>query len=47
VAFSNLVTTHTHSQKLVKAYGFVPTALKLSVHEQADFIAADTVGAKV
>ena len=42
VAFSNLVTTHTHSQKLVKAYGFVPTALKLSVHEQADFIGIDS-----
>jgi anti-sigma regulatory factor (Ser/Thr protein kinase) len=42
VGYANLVTAHTRSQKLVKAYGFVPTALKLSVHEQAEFIGIDS-----
>ena len=42
VGYANLVTTHTRSQKLVKAYGFLPTALKLSVHEQAEFVGIDS-----
>ena len=42
VAYCNLVTAHPRSQKLVKAYGFVPTALKLSVHDQAEFIGIDS-----
>lgn len=35
---SYLVTTHTGSQRLTKLFGFTPTALKLSMHEQAEFI---------
>jgi anti-sigma regulatory factor (Ser/Thr protein kinase) len=42
VAFANLVTAHDRSQKLVKAYGFVPTAIKLSVHDQAEFIGIES-----
>lgn len=35
---SNLVTTHTGSQRLTKHFKFCPLALKLSVHEKAKFI---------
>ena len=42
VAFSKLVTAHTRSQKLVTAYKFVPTALKPSVHDQAEFVGIET-----
>ncbi len=35
---SNLVTTHTGSQRITRLFGFIPTALKLSMHEQAEFI---------
>jgi anti-sigma regulatory factor (Ser/Thr protein kinase) len=42
VAYANLVTTHIRSQKLVKAYGFVPTAVILSVHDQSEFIGIDS-----
>jgi anti-sigma regulatory factor (Ser/Thr protein kinase) len=34
---SNLVTSHTGSQRITKSMKFVPLALKLSVHEHADF----------
>jgi anti-sigma regulatory factor (Ser/Thr protein kinase) len=42
VLYSNLVTAHTKSQRLLMAYKFVPTALKLSVHDQAEFVGLDT-----
>ena len=41
-AYAKLVTAHTKSQQLVTAYRFVPTALKLSVHDQAEFVGIDT-----
>jgi len=41
-AYSKLVTAHTKSQKLVHAFGFVPTALKPSVHDQAEFVGIET-----
>ena len=42
VTYSNLVTAHTKSQQLVTAYRFVPMAIKLSVHEQAEFVGIET-----
>jgi len=42
VMYSNLVTAHTRSQRLLVAYNFIPTALKLSVHDQAKFVGMDT-----
>ncbi len=42
VLCSKLVTAHTKSQRLLMAYHFVPTALKLSVHDQADFVGLET-----
>jgi len=42
VMYSNLVTAHTRSQRLLVAYKFIPTALKLSVHDQAEFVGLDT-----
>ena len=42
VLYSKLVTAHTKSQRLLMAYQFVPTALKLSVHDQAEFVGLDT-----
>lgn len=42
VLYSKLVTAHTRSQRLLKAYDFFPTALKLSVHDQAEFVGLDT-----
>jgi len=42
VLYSNLVTAHTRSQRLLVAYKFIPTALKLSVHDQAEFVGLDT-----
>ena len=42
VLYSKLVTAHTKSQRLLMAYKFVPTALKLSVHDQAEFVGLDT-----
>ena len=42
VAYAKLVTGHTKSQQLVQAYRFVPTALKPSVHDQAEFVGIDT-----
>ena len=42
VMYSKLVTAHTRSQRLLVAYNFVPTALKLSVHDQAEFVGLDT-----
>jgi len=42
VAFANLVTAHTRSQKLAHAFHFVPLALKISVHDQAEYIGIDT-----
>jgi len=42
VLYSKLVTAHTKSQRLLMAYKFIPTALKLSVHDQAKFVGLDT-----
>jgi len=42
VMYSKLVTAHTRSQRLLVAYHFHPTALKLSVHDQAEFVGLDT-----
>jgi len=42
VMYSKLVTAHTRSQRLLVAYRFIPTALKLSVHDQAEFVGLDT-----
>ena len=42
VLYSKLVTAHTRSQRLLTAYHFLPTSLKLSIHDQADFIGLDT-----
>ena len=42
VMYSKLVTAHTRSQRLLVAYKFIPTALKLSVHDQAEFVGLDT-----
>ena len=42
VLFSKLVTAHTKSQRLLMAYKFIPTALKLSIHDQAEFVGLDT-----
>jgi len=42
VLYSKLVTAHTKSQRLLAAYHFLPTSLKLSIHDQADFVGLDT-----
>ena len=42
VLYSKLVTAHTKSQRLLIAYNFIPTALKLSVHDQAEFVGLET-----
>lgn len=42
VMYSKLVTAHTRSQRLLVAYNFLPTALTLSVHDQADFVGLHT-----
>ena len=42
VMYSKLVTAHTRSQRLLVAYKFIPTALKLSIHDQAEFVGLDT-----
>jgi anti-sigma regulatory factor (Ser/Thr protein kinase) len=42
VLYSKLVTAHTRSQRLLMAYRFLPTSLKLSIHDQADFVGLDT-----
>ena len=42
VAFSNLVTGHVKSQRLVTAFGYNPTAIKLSVHDRVKFVGMDT-----
>ena len=42
VMYSKLVTAHTRSQRLLVAYNFYPTALKLSVHDQAEFVGLET-----
>jgi len=41
IAYINLVTAHTRSQRLSKHFSFMPTALKLSIHDRADFIGID------
>jgi anti-sigma regulatory factor (Ser/Thr protein kinase) len=41
VLFSKLVTAHTKSQRLLMSYKFIPTALKISVHDQAKFVGLD------
>jgi len=38
IADSNLVTAHTGSQRICRAFKFIPTAFKISVHERAQFI---------
>lgn len=42
VLYAKLVTAHTRSQRLLMAYHFYPTALKLSVHDQAEFVGIET-----
>jgi anti-sigma regulatory factor (Ser/Thr protein kinase) len=42
VLYSKLVTAHTRSQRLLMAYHFLPTSLKLSIHDQAEFVGLDT-----
>ncbi len=42
VLYSKLVTAHTRSQRLLTAYHFLPTSLKLSIHDQAEFVGLDT-----
>jgi len=42
VLYSKLVTAHTRSQRLLMAYSFIPTALRLSVHDQAEFVGLET-----
>ncbi len=42
IAFANMVTAHTRSQKLAHAFGFTPLALRLSVHDQSDFVGINT-----
>lgn len=42
VLYSKLVTAHTRSQRLLTAYHFLPTSLKLSIHDQAEFVGMDT-----
>lgn len=42
VLYSKLVTAHTRSQRLLTAYHFLPTSLKLSIHDQADFVGLET-----
>jgi len=42
VAYTNLVTAHTGSQRLVSHYDYHPTALKLSVHDRVDFVGIQT-----
>ena len=42
VLYSKLVTAHTRSQRLLMAYDFFPTALRLSVHDQAEFVGLET-----
>ena len=39
---SNLVTTHTGSQRITSLMDFTPMALKISVHERARFIAIES-----
>lgn len=43
---SNLVTTHTGSQRITTLFGFMPIALKISVHERARFIAIESSSPK-
>ncbi len=42
VLYSKLVTAHTRSQRLLMAYDFISTALRLSVHDQAKFVGLET-----
>jgi len=42
VLYAKLVTAHTRSQRLLMAYDFIPTALRLSVHDQAEFVGLET-----
>ena len=42
VLYSKLVTAHTKSQRLLMSYHFLPTSLKLSIHDQAEFVGLDT-----
>ena len=42
VLYSKLVTSHTRSQRLLMSYHFLPTSLKLSIHDQAEFVGLDT-----
>jgi len=38
IVYTNLVTTHTRSQRLVSHFGYFPTALKVSVHDRVEFV---------
>ena len=42
VLYAKLVTAHTKSQRLLMAYHFLPTSIKLSIHDQADFVGLET-----
>jgi len=43
---SKLVTCHTGSQRITKGYKLTPFALKISVHEQSDFIDMDNISTR-
>jgi len=40
---SNLVTTHTGSQRITSKFNLTPLALKISVHEPSNFVAMDDI----
>ena len=42
VSYAQLVTAHTKSQRLTLAFQFIPTALKLSLHDQVEFVGIET-----
>jgi anti-sigma regulatory factor (Ser/Thr protein kinase) len=43
---SNLVTAHTGSQRLCRSFKFTPLALKISMHERADFIDIEDISSQ-
>jgi len=42
VSYAQLITAHTKSQRLTLAFHFIPTALKLSLHDQVEFVGSET-----
>ena len=40
---SNLITAHTGSQRITRTFKFAPMALKISVHDRAEFLDIDEV----